>query len=140
MATHQDKTSKSSEKEPKSRDQASFKPSGDMLTANLLAMLKGWSAYGYDLVQRLEEEGFGDYNKGTVYRTLRQMERTGLVSSMWDTSENGPARRMYELTRAGTLFLDNWIAILDTHKAMLERFSEFADAARVNPTESDENS
>ena len=107
-------------------DPKGFKPTGDMLTANLLAMLKGWSAYGYDLVQRLEDEGFGEYNKGTIYRALRHMERSGLVASMWDTSQGGPARRMYSLTRAGTLFLDNWIAILDAQRRMLERFSELA--------------
>ncbi len=92
----------------------------DMLTANLLAMLKGWTAYGYDLAQRLEEAGLGEYNKGTIYRTLRQMESMGLVSSIWDTSIGGPARRMYSLTTAGSLFLKNWLAILDTHKAMVE--------------------
>jgi len=92
----------------------------DMLTANLLAMLKGWTAYGYDLAQRLEEAGLGETNKGTIYRTLRQMESMGLVSSIWDTSIGGPARRMYSLTSAGSLFLQNWLAILDTHKAMVE--------------------
>lgn len=96
----------------------------DMLTANLLAMLKGWTAYGYDLAQRLEEAGLGEYNKGTIYRTLRQMEAMGLVSSMWDTSLGGPARRMYSLTTAGNLFLKNWLALLDTHKAMVESLLE----------------
>ena len=95
-----------------------------MLTANLLAMLKGWTAYGYDLAQRLEEAGLGEYNKGTIYRTLRQMEAMGLVSSMWDTSLGGPARRMYSLTTAGNLFLTNWLAILDTHKAMVQTLLE----------------
>ena len=93
-----------------------------MLTAHLLAMLKGWTAYGYDLAQRLEEAGLGDYNKGTIYRTLRHMEALGLVSSNWDTSLNGPARRMYSLTDAGGLFLKNWLAILDAHKSMVEQF------------------
>ena len=96
----------------------------DMLTANLLAMLKGWSAYGYDLVQRLEDAGFGEYNKGTVYRALRHMEAMGLVSSAWDTSSAGPARRMYQLTKAGSMFLENWIAVLDTHREMLESFAK----------------
>ena len=98
----------------------------DMLTANLLAMLEGWTAYGYDLAQRLEEAGLGEYNKGTIYRTLRQMEATGLVSSMWDTSVGGPARRMYSLTSAGSIFLRNWLAILDSHKAMIESLIEAA--------------
>ncbi len=100
----------------------------DMLTANLLAMLKGWTAYGYDLAQRLEDAGLGEYNKGTIYRTLRQMEAMGLVSSMWDTSLGGPARRMYSLTTAGNLFLNNWLALLDTHKAMVESLIEHSGA------------
>ena len=93
-----------------------------MLNAQLLAMLKDWSAYGYELAQKLEQAGFGNYNKGTVYRALRQMEGLGLVSSMWDTSSTGPARRMYSMTHAGNLFLQNWLTLLNLHRATLERF------------------
>ena len=103
-----------------------IKAGRDMLTANLLAMLKGWSAYGYDLVQRLEDAGFGEYNKGTVYRALRHMEAMGLVSSAWDTTSTGPARRMYQLTKAGSIFLENWIQMVDSHRAMLESFAKLA--------------
>ena len=103
-----------------------IKAGRDMLTANLLAMLKGWSAYGYDLVQRLEDAGFGEYNKGTVYRALRHMEAMGLVSSAWDTTSTGPPRRMYQLTKAGSIFLENWIEMVDSHRAMLESFAKLA--------------
>lgn len=116
----------------KKEDNQTLKAGKDMLTANLLAILKGWSAYGYDLVQRLEDAGFGEYNKGTVYRALRHMEAMGLVSSAWDTTATGPARRMYKMTTAGSLFLDNWIHILDTHRTMLESFTKLA----VNATDS----
>lgn len=94
--------------------------SGDMLTAQLLALLNGWSAYGYDLVQRLESSGLGDLNKGSVYRALRQMEQMGLVYSVWDTSADGPARRMYTVTQAGIMFLKDWLAMLDAHRKGLE--------------------
>jgi PadR family transcriptional regulator PadR len=97
-------------------------PTGDMLNAHLLAMLKGWTAYGYELVQKLDQYGVGEYNKGSIYRALRQMEQVGLVTSMWDTSKDGPARRMYSLTFAGTLFLQNWLALLDVHRDMLKGF------------------
>ena len=97
-------------------------PTGDMLNAQLLAMLKEWSAYGYELAQKLEQAGFGNYNKGTVYRALRQMESLGLVSSLWDTNSAGPARRMYSLTQAGSVFLQNWLTLLNLHRATLERF------------------
>ena len=91
-----------------------------MLTAQLLALLNGWSAYGYDLVQRLEEAGFGDFNKGSIYRALRQMEQVGLVYSVWDTSSDGPARRMYTVTQAGLAFLRDWLAVIDAHRKGLE--------------------
>ena len=98
------------------------RPTGDMLNAQLLAMLKQLSAYGYELAHKLEEAGFGAYNKGTVYRALRQMEGLGLVSSIWDTNSAGPARRMYSLTQAGGLFLQNWLKLLNLHRTTLERF------------------
>lgn len=97
-------------------------PTGDMLTAHLLAMLKGWSAYGYELAQRLNEAGFGDYNKGTIYRALRNMESLGFVSSTWDTTSSGPARRVYSLTKTGALFLHNWLSLLDMHRSVLDQF------------------
>ncbi len=93
---------------------------GEMLMAHLLALLKDWSGYGYELAQRLEEAGFSRYNSGSLYRTLRQMEGLGLISSFWDTSAAGPARRMYSLTKAGQLFLDNWISVLDFHRRALD--------------------
>lgn len=102
------------------------RPSGDMLTAHLLALLKGWSAYGYELAHRLEEAGFGAMNKGSLYRLLRQMERSGLVASDWDTSADGPARRVYSLTEAGNLFLNNWLAFLDAHRRGLEQLAALA--------------
>ena len=50
--------------------------------AHLLAMLKGWSAYGYELVQRLNETGMGEYNKNSIYHTLQQIKHSGLVYSI----------------------------------------------------------
>ena len=92
---------------------------GDMLSASLLAFLKNWNAYGYQLSQRLAESGLPDFDSGTVYRTLRQLERTGLVSSFWDTSESGPARRVYSLTKAGEIFLTGWVEGLQKYQSVL---------------------
>ena len=113
-------------------------PTGDMLNAHLLAMLKGWSAYGYELVQRLNEAGLGEYNKGSVYRALRQMERSGLVDSMWDTSESGPARRMYQLTQAGTLFLQNWLTLMDMHRNFIQQILGSGSEQTVHQSDSEQ--
>ena len=92
---------------------------GELLSTSLLAFLKNWNAYGYQLSQRLTEAGMPQFDSGTVYRTLRQLEKTGMVSSFWDTSESGPARRMYSLTKAGELFLSGWIETLKNYQAIL---------------------
>jgi poly-beta-hydroxybutyrate-responsive repressor len=94
---------------------------GELLATSLLAFLANWNAYGYQLTQQLAEAGMPDCDSGTVYRTLRQLERSGFVSSFWDTSDSGPARRMYSLTKAGELFLSGWVKTLNNYNAFLQK-------------------
>jgi poly-beta-hydroxybutyrate-responsive repressor len=101
-----------------------FRLHGDLLSTTLLAYLRNWNAYGYQLAQQLSEAGLPAFDSGTVYRTLRQLERTGLVSSFWDTSESGPARRMYSLTKAGEIFLSGWIDMLGRYQEVLRNTLE----------------
>ena len=107
--------------DPNATDESPAAPRlhGDLLTTSLLAMLRGWNAYGYQLSQRLKECGLPAFDQGTVYRTLRQLEKGGMVSSSWDTSESGPARRRYTLTSAGELFLTGWLDALDRYQTFL---------------------
>ncbi len=109
---------------PEPPEEKPFRMHGDLLTTTLLAMLRNWNAYGYQLAQQLAEAGLPAFDSGTVYRTLRQLERTGLVSSFWDTSESGPARRIYSLTKAGDLFLSSWIDVLGRYQAVLQKTIE----------------
>src|SRR6266496_6688887 len=102
---------------------------GDLLSSSLLAYLRRWNAYGYQLVQELAKAGLASFDSTTVYRTLRQLEKTGLVSSFWDTSESGPARRMYSLTKAGDVFLSSWIDVLGRYQAVLQKTIERMDSA-----------
>jgi PadR family transcriptional regulator PadR len=92
---------------------------GDLLSSSLLAFLRRWNAYGYQLVQELSKAGLANFDSTTVYRTLRQLERAGLVSSFWDTSESGPARRMYALTKAGEAVLDVWLELFGRYQKVL---------------------
>ncbi len=93
---------------------------GDLLGSSLLAFLRNWPAYGYQLVRELSKAGLPVSDSATVYRTLRQLERSGLVSSFWDTSESGPARRMYSLNRAGETFLNLWLDLLSHYQNILQ--------------------
>jgi len=100
-----------------------FRPrlQGHLLSSTLLAYLRNWNAYGYQLVQELAKAGLPAFDSATVYRTLRQLERAGLVSSFWDTSSSGPARRMYTLTKAGEGVLSLWVDVLSHYQSVLQR-------------------
>jgi poly-beta-hydroxybutyrate-responsive repressor len=89
----------------------------------LLLSLQQWQSHGYELMQRLALYGFESIDPGSVYRTLRQLERDGLVSSDWDTNaSNGPARRVYSLTDSGELYLQTWASALRGYQSMLDSF------------------
>ncbi len=116
---------------------------GEMLATSLLAFLKGCNAYGYQLNQQLGESGLPQSDSGTVYRALRQLEQSGFVSSFWDTSEQGPARRMYSLTAAGDVFLRTWIEALNRYQEVLtgalDRFEEASHSAEADDTNREEH-
>ena len=55
-------------------------------------------------------------------RTLRQLEKDGLLLSTWETGQTGPARRVYSLTDAGRAWLDAWVATLEVYRSMIDNF------------------
>ncbi len=96
--------------------------SKNWLVPVLLLMLREWSSYGYELMEKMSTFGLAAMNPGTFYRTLRQMEKDGMVSSSWDTSEGGPARRVYSITEAGEAYLNYWAESLDQYQRMMDTF------------------
>lgn len=110
---------------------------GDLLSSSLLAFLRRWNAYGYQLVQELGKAGLPGFDPTTVYRTLRQLEKAGLVSSFWDTSESGPARRRYSLTKTGETFLDLWTDMFGKYQKVLQ--SAFNPLDNSHRTSTDED-
>lgn len=79
----------------------------------LLLLLRERPAHGYDLLERLPElTGEQRVEMGNLYRLLRGLEDEGLVSSAWDASSPGPAKRRYELTPAGERLLEHWVEAL----------------------------
>src|SRR5438067_1687921 len=96
--------------------------SKNWLVPVVLLMLREWSSYGYELMEKMAAFGLTTMNAGTFYRTLRQMEKDGMVSSNWNTSEAGPARRMYSITAAGEAYLKFWADSLDQYQKMMDNF------------------
>lgn len=66
--------------------------------------------------------GFEVGDPASVYKTLRQMERDGIVLSHWELPGRGPARRVYTLTNDGRDMLDAWAHTLERNRAVLDTF------------------
>ncbi len=99
-----------------------------------LVMLKQWNIYGYELMERAVELGFETANPGTVYRTLRKMEKDGLCESEWETaSSGGPPRRMYSITDAGGAYLDLWVRSMKQYQQTLDDFLQAYKRAVARP-------
>jgi PadR family transcriptional regulator PadR len=113
---------KEKEQENEARGSANEAWSRNWLQPVLLLMLREWSSYGYELMEKMAAFGLAAMNPGTVYRTLRQMEKDGVISSSWDTSSAGPARRVYSITDAGETYLKYWADSLDHYQKMMNTF------------------
>ena len=88
----------------------------------LLLLLAEHSGHGYDLVERLSEFGIDTGTPASVYRQLREMERGGLVRSVWELSQSrGPARRVYSLTPVGRRALDTDLVALEALERSLDQ-------------------
>ena len=80
------------------------RPLGMTATAILAALRRG-ARYGLDITQR------AGLLPGTVYTTLRRLERRDLIRGHWEDpaiaeAERRPRRRYYELTAQGGRALD----------------------------------
>ncbi len=85
----------------------------------ILVILSGGPLHGYRLVERLGTQRILAGQKpdaSGVYRFLKAMEGKGLVTSSWDTSQSGPAKRVYQITASGESCLRQWIATLEAYR------------------------
>lgn len=91
----------------------------------LLSLLrqKGKS-YGYELAGELRRHALTDaeVEAAGLYRTLRQLEKNGCVTSAWEVEGSGPARRVYALTPRGTEHLGEWVTVLGHMSKAMARF------------------
>lgn len=106
--------------------------SGRFIEACLLCLLKEEKSYGYSLMEKLAFFGFQEdsINISIVYRRLRNMENENLITSSWSESEQGPNKRIYEITKDGLLEMDNWILLLSDRKKRITSIIEKYDSLK----------
>ena len=79
--------------------------------------------HGYIIVQQAAHSPmFGGKKPDAtgVYRALKRMEEAELVTSEWETPEEGSAKRLFTLTDKGRRFLRRWIDALACYELTLE--------------------
>ena len=91
----------------------------------VVVLLAGGGAHGYAITAQLEEMGItgGPVDIGQVYRTLRDLEEAGQVTSSWSTEPVGPQRRDYQLTDTGYAAIDAWAAVMKERGRLIAEFN-----------------
>ena len=101
-------------------------PRGDV-PALILAVLNEGSAHGYAIARAIDvrSDGVLQLREGSLYPALRALEQQGAVSSVWETTGTGPARKVYTLTDAGRASLaertSDWRTYAAAVAAVLEQ-------------------
>ncbi len=93
----------------------------DLRTAWLLLLLRAEPSYGYVLRRALHERGI-DVEAGSVYRSLRELERDAFISSRWAEPGPGPRARVYTITPAGERCLGLLAATIELARAAQDGF------------------
>ncbi len=86
---------------PRTFEDASSGMPRSFLRPILLLLLAEGDNHGYELLEQVAALGLERADPGGLYRALRAMEQEGLVTSTWEPSTTGPARRRYALTAEG---------------------------------------
>ena len=91
---------------------------------SLLLLLAKKASHGYELIERLEELGFHreSIDIGSVYRTLRKLEKEGFVRSSWKEAKGKKKKRDYIITPEGLRFLARWAERIEERKRALAKF------------------
>ncbi|QIZ07224.1 poly-beta-hydroxybutyrate-responsive repressor [Priestia megaterium] len=104
------------------QDNQTINASKNFVLPFILLLLSKVSLHGYELSQKLEAFGFKTLDQGNLYRLLRQLEKDELLSSEWDTTGNGPAKRRYSITNAGITYLKGYANQLESYQSLLDQF------------------
>ena len=69
----------------------------------ILYLLWDTPSYGYEISKKISEMTDGMYNikETTLYSAFKRMEKENLITSFYQSAENGKRRTYYQITDAG---------------------------------------
>ena len=71
----------------------------------VLQVVQHEAAHGYAIATSLEELGLGTVGGGTLYPILNRLQRDGFLTAEWTAGDGGPGRKVYAITREGSVEL-----------------------------------
>jgi DNA-binding PadR family transcriptional regulator len=95
----------------------------------LLTLFRHHGTHGYEIkkiIQGYVEDFSMEMNITGLYRHLNTLEKRGMLSSEWDVTDKGPAKRRYSLTEPGKECLWRWLNTLSTQALLIGRFFDRA--------------
>jgi DNA-binding PadR family transcriptional regulator len=102
--------------------------------AILTALTEG-PIHGYRLAERIKEM-MGQCGEkpdvSGIYRCLKKMEATGLVTSSWESGAKGHPKRLVEITADGRACLVRWTTTLETYLEAITTLLREAKAATAH--------
>lgn len=79
-----------------------------ILEGCILAVIAEGETYGYEILVKLEKNGFEALLEGTLYPILTRLEKKGLISCRKEKSPYGPMRKYYSVTEGGVEALESF--------------------------------
>ncbi len=79
-----------------------------ILEGCVLSVISQGETYGYQILARLEENGFETLFEGTLYPVITRLENKGYISCRKEKSPYGPIRKYYSITVLGKEKLDEF--------------------------------
>jgi len=104
------------------KNKRSKKSNYEFIEPGILLLLKESPSHGYGLLDKLATLDIitDQIEGGTVYRTLRGMEKEGFIKSKWVTKESGAAKKVYEITPKALEAANHWADIVERDIGVLE--------------------
>jgi PadR family transcriptional regulator PadR len=79
-----------------------------ILEGCVLSVISQGETYGYEILARLEQNGFESLFEGTLYPVITRLENKELISCRKEKSPYGPIRKYYSITALGEKALDDF--------------------------------
>lgn len=93
----------------------------------ILKIIERSETYGYEIVDRLQKNGFKNVKEGTLYPLLLRLEKKKLITATYRPSQMGPSRKYYALTGEGKSYVEtfyrNWLEVCESVQKNFEEES-----------------